>query len=61
MTEQRAFAQVANSGAPTGGGNGGNDNPIEKISFCFQKIENCDFPRPGPINKGFDIEKLKFD
>ncbi len=62
LTEQRAFAQVANSGAPTGG-NGGNDNPGEKVCFSFEKIAGgCgDGPRPEPINHGFDIEKLKFD
>jgi hypothetical protein len=66
MTDQRAFAAVANSGQTTEGiggtgGNGGNDHPIEKVCLNFEKITgDCgDFPRPEPINHGFDVEKLK--
>jgi hypothetical protein len=65
MTEQRAFAAVANSGQPAGntggiggtGGNGGNDNPGEKVCFNFDKVTGgCGHvPPPGSGNDGFDI------
>ena len=61
MSEQRAFAAVADSGEPTGGtgGNGGNDHPGEKVCFNFDKITGGFDDRPEPINNGFDIEHLK--
>jgi hypothetical protein len=55
MSEQRAFAAVANSGEP----NGGNDHPGEKVCFNFDKIAGDCGDRPEPINHGFDFEKLK--
>ena len=62
MTEQRAFAAVANSGQTAGGtlgtgGNGGNGNPGEKVCFSFEKVTgDCGHvPLPGPINNGFDL------
>jgi hypothetical protein len=66
MTEQRAFATVANSGEVIHihhhhepiGGNGGSEIPNEKISFCFTKL-GCEFPPAEPIDIGFDVEHLK--
>lgn len=55
MTEQKAFAAVANSSQT--GGNGGNDGgPGDKVCLIFDKVAGDCGERPGePIRIGFDL------